>query len=233
MASDIGWVEVEAHRNEAAFARELQGVGALAQAGHADRRMRRLFWLEMRFQEVEHGVGFCHRPELALVGEWRIFGPHPQDDFQRLAGHVAVLAGHAVDVEHRPVARQAGRRHAEIQPAAGEMIEHRDAVGELGGMVIGQEKTAGAEANVLGLQERLRQQQIRRRVGLPRRGVMLADPGFLIAEFIEPSQHLQIPVVTLFQLALRRMRGHREISDFHGVSSRSFFERVLCAQTKG
>src|SRR5260370_13186800 len=49
--------------------------------------------------------------------------------------------------------------------------------------------------------------------------VVLADPGFLIAEFIQPSQRLQVPVVTLFQSAFRRMGRHREISDLHGVSS--------------
>src|ERR1700733_8785761 len=61
----------------------------------------------------------------------------------------------------------------------------------------------------------------------PGRGVMLADPGLLVAEFIEPAQHLQVPVVALLQPALRRMRGHGEISDFHGVSSRSLSKRVL------
>src|SRR3954453_16586578 len=96
------------------------------------------------------------------------------------------------------------------------MIEHGDAVGELGGMVIGEKETAGAETNVFGLQKRLRQQQVRRGMRLPRRGVMLADPGLLIAELIEPAQRLKIPVVALFQPALRRMRRHREISDFHG-----------------
>ena len=121
---------------------------------------------------------------------------------------------------------------AEIQPAVGEMIEHRDAVGEFGRMVIGQQKTAGTEADIFGLQERLRQQQVRRRMRLPGRGVVLADPGFLVAELIEPAQHLQVPVVTLFQSALRRMRGHREISKFHGVSSRVAFGRVLCAHAR-
>src|SRR5207248_2236844 len=52
---------------------------------------------------------------------------------------------------------------------------------------------------------------------LPGCGMMLADPGFLVAEFIQPSQHLKVEVVTLFQPALRRMRGHREISEFHGA----------------
>ena len=51
---------------------------------------------------------------------------------------------------------------------------------------------------------------------LPRRGVVFPDPGFLIAELIEPAQHLQIPVVALFQSTLRRMLRHREISEFHG-----------------
>jgi hypothetical protein len=111
---------------------------------------------------------------------------------------------------------------AEIQAAAGEMIEHRDAIGEFGRVVIGQQEAAGAETDVLGLQERLRQQQVGRRVRLPWRGMMLTDPGFLIAELVEPPQDLQVPVVTLFQPAFRRMRGHREISDFHGGSSRLF-----------
>ena len=100
------------------------------------------------------------------------------------------------------------------------MIEHRDAVGEFGGMVIGQEEAARAEPDIFGLQKRLRQQEVGRRVRFPGRGVVLTDPGFLVTEFIQPPQHFQIPVVALLQVALRRMRWHREISDFHGVPLR-------------
>jgi hypothetical protein len=89
-------------------------------------------------------------------------------------------------------------------------------------MVVGQQEAAGAETNVFGLQKRLREQQVGRRVRFSWRSMMLADPGFLTAEFIEPSKRLKVPVVALFQSALRRMRGHGEISDFHGVSSRRF-----------
>ena len=84
-------------------------------------------------------------------------------------------------------------------------------------MMIGQQETARPKPNGLGLAEGLRKQQIGCRVRLPGRGVMLADPGFLIAELIKPSQDLQVPIVALLQSALRRMRGHREISDFHGA----------------
>ena len=196
--------------------------------------MRRLQRLDVRLQEVEHHVRLGHRPELAVIGPRRILGPHLQDDLQRLAGHVAVLAGHAVDVEHRPVARQAGGGDAEIEPAFGEMVEHRHAVGEFGGMMIRQQEAAGTEPDVLGLQERLRQQQVRRRMRLPGGGVVLADPGFLIAELVRPAQHLQIPVVALFQPALRRMRRHGEIADLHGGSSPlvGSLQRVLRALKK-
>ena len=228
VARHIGRIEIEAHRNIAAFAGELQCVGALAEARDADRRMRRLQRLDVRFKEVEHGVRLVHRPELALIRPGRILGPHLQDDLQRFPRHVAVLAGHSVDVEHRPVARQAARRDAEIQPAAGEVIEHRHAVGEFGGVMVRQQEATGSEADVLGLQEGLREQKVRRGMRLPRRGVMLADPGLAVAEFVEPAHHLQIPVVAFLQSAFRRMRRHREISDLHGVSSRRLtFQRVL------
>ena len=187
MTSDIGRIEVEAHRDEAALARQFQRVRTLAQARDADRRMRRLLRFEMRFQEIKHRLRLRHRPEFALVRPWSLFGPHFQDDLQRLARHLAVLAAHPIDIEHCPVARQAGRRDTEVQPAAGEVIEHSNAVRKFSRMMIGQQEAAGAEADVLGLQERLCQQQVRRRVRLPRRGMMLANPGLLIAELIQPS----------------------------------------------
>ncbi|MBA7712262.1 hypothetical protein ES703_121234 [subsurface metagenome] len=232
VAADIGRVEVEAHRDEAALARKLQRVGALGKPRHADRRMRRLLRLDVRLEEIEHRLGLVDRPELALVGPGRVLGPHFQDDLQRLARHVAVLAGHAVDIEHRPVAGKPAGGDAKIQAAVGEMVEHSDAVGELRRVVIGQQESAGAEADVLGLQERLRQQQIRRRVRLPGRGVVLADPGFLITEFIQPAQDLQVPVVTLLQSALRRMRGHREISKFHGNFPLALLMGASCARKR-
>ena len=105
----------------------------------------------------------------------------------------------------------------------GEVVEHRDAVGELGRMMIGQQEAAGADAEILGLPKTFDDQQVGRRMRLPGRGVVLADPGFLVAELVEPAQHLQVPVVTFLQPALRRMRGHREISEFHGLSSRFCF----------
>src|SRR5687768_1780131 len=52
---------------------------------------------------------------------------------------------------------------------------------------------------------------------LPGRGVVLADPGLDIAELIEPAQDLEVPVMPGFEAPLRRVRGHGEIAEFHGV----------------
>ena len=79
------------------------------------------------------------------------------------------------------------------------MVEHRDAVGEFGRMMIGQQEAAGPDADVLGLQQGLRDQQVRRGMGFPGRGVMLADPGLLIAELVEPAQDLEVPVLAFLQ----------------------------------
>ena len=66
MAGDIGRVEVEAERDAAELAGELQRVGVLAQPGDADRRMRRLQRVEVGVQDIEHLGGLGRRPVLAL-----------------------------------------------------------------------------------------------------------------------------------------------------------------------
>ena len=113
MGGDIGRVEVQAERQEAVLARHLQGVGVGGQAGDADRRMRMLQRLQVRLEDAEHFLGLVDVPELAAVLEAGFVAPEAQDDIQGLAGHLPVGAGHAVDVEHRPVAGQAGGGDAE------------------------------------------------------------------------------------------------------------------------
>src|SRR5690242_21217389 len=54
----------------------------------------------------------------------------------------------------------------------------------------------------------------------------------LVAEFIKPAQYLQVPVVTLLQSALRRMRGHREIAKFHGNFPLALLMGASCARKR-
>ena len=216
VAADVGRVEVQAHRPEAALPRELERIRALADAGHADRRMRLLQRHDVRSQRAQHQVGLGHFPVFAGVVERLLLGPQFQDYLERLARHLAVLPGIAVDVEQRPVTRQSARGHAEVEAALGDVVEHRDAIGELGGMVVRHQEAAGADAHALRLHERLGHEQIGRRVRLPRRGVVLADPRLAESELVRPAQLLQIPLVSVVEAALGRMRRHREQSIVHG-----------------
>ena len=92
---------------------------------------------------------------------------------------------------------------------------------QLGRVVVGQQKPAGRKPDAARLHQRLRDQQVGRRVRLPRRGVVLADPGFGKPELVGPAQRLQIPAVAVAEAALRRVRRHREQTVLHRV--------LLCA----
>ena len=77
---------------------------------------------------------------------------------------------------------------AEVEPAAGDVVEHGHPVGQLGRVVVGQEEAAGADADVLGLAEAFDDEQVGRGVRLPHHGVVLADPGLLEAELVGPDE---------------------------------------------
>src|SRR5262249_37703266 len=80
-----------------------------------------------------------------------------------------------------------------------------------------EEEWGGSRADLLRLLQRLRDDQIGRRMRLPWRRVMLADPRLPIAQLVGPPQRLEIPLVTGVEAALRRMRRHGEQSEIHHV----------------
>src|SRR5262249_51695315 len=98
---------------------------------------------------------------------------------------------------------------------ARDMIENGNAVSDLRWMMEGQQEATRPKPDVLRLHQRLSHQKIGRRMWLPRRGVMLANPALLVAEFVEPTDHLEVPFVTVLKWPLGRMRWHREIAELH------------------
>jgi hypothetical protein len=98
-----------------------------------------------------------------------------------------MLARHPIHVEHGPVAGQAAGGHAEVEAPLREVIEHGDAIGELGRMVIGHEEAAGPDAHAPRLHEGLGHEEVGRGVRLPRRGVVLADPRLAEAQLVRPT----------------------------------------------
>ncbi len=151
------------------------------------------------------------------MGEWPVLGPQAQHDVERLACPLAgLLAAHA---EHGLVGGDGTGRDAEVEPPARDVVEHRRASRQFGGMVEGQQEAARSQPDVPGLRERLGQQQVGRWIGLPRHGVVLADPRLAVAQLVEPADHLQVPLESRAQVALGRMGGHQEQAEIHGASS--------------
>src|ERR1700730_17949974 len=75
VAGDVAGIEVEAHRQEAVLAGELEGIRTLADPGDADRRIGFLKRPDMGAQALQHQVGLRHLPVFACVIEGRLLGP--------------------------------------------------------------------------------------------------------------------------------------------------------------
>ena len=133
---------------------------------------------------VEHRLYAVHVPVFAAILKRLVAGPHLENDVERLARHAAVLAVHAVDIELRPVARQTAGAHAEHEATLGNVIHEGDATGKFRRVVIGQQMCTGREFDALGAQQRLRDENVGRRVRLPWCGEMFAYPGFGKAQAI-------------------------------------------------
>ena len=106
-----------------------------------------------------------------------------------------VLAFLEVDVEELVVGEQAAGADAKHVAALREVVEVCDAVGELDGVVEGEEMRAGAELDVRGAHERLRDEQVGRGNGLPGRGEVLADPCLAEAEVVGEFQAFEVPLM--------------------------------------
>jgi hypothetical protein len=83
--------------------------------------------------------------------------------------------------EQDGVAQDGTGADAPHEATLGHLVELGDPVGELGRVVVGDAADAGGELDRGGLEERLGDQQVRRRDVLPDAGEMLAEPRFAVA----------------------------------------------------
>lgn len=166
-------------------------------------------------QTLEHRRDSVGVPVLSAMLPGLVLGPDAQHDLQRFPGHFAMLAVLAVHVIQRPVTRDAAGAHAEHEPTLGEVVEIGHPVGQLDRMMVGQQVRTRGELDLLGAQQRLRQQQIGGADRLPRHGEVFADPGLHVAELIGQLDDVQIPPGGVVEGALRWMGRHEEYSDLH------------------
>ena len=83
---------------------------------------------------------------------------------------------------------------AHHHPAAGHVVELDHAVDDHQRVVIGQRDDAGAEADVTGALGGGGDEDLGRGDQFPAGRVMLADPGLVVAELVEPFDQLEVAV---------------------------------------
>ena len=183
----------------------------------------------MRFGERVHVMGIVahdHRlrnvyaPVLAFVLIRAFRRPDAHHDLERLEHHGAVLAVLAVHIKRQEIADVAAGADAKLEAPLRQVIEEGDPMRQLHRIVIRQQVRAGRELDPLGLQQGLRDRQIRGRVRLPGDREMLADPGLGDPQLIAPAKRLQVRLVPVVRFSLRRMGRHHEIPEIHRFTPR-------------
>ena len=167
----IGADELEAERAKAVLAGPLDGLQLRAR--HPQRRMRLLH--RLRHHVAQGDV------EILAVMLGAHFGEHREDRRNRLLEHLAL--GFHVAAERRQLGDRGALAHAEFAAAVGEQIEHRDFLGDAGGMVGRELEDAVTEPDVFGAlagggEEGFR----RRRVRIFLQEMMFHDPGVVVAQ---------------------------------------------------
>lgn len=112
-----------------------------------------------------------------------------------------------VDAEHVGIGRQRPRPGAEDQPAAGEVVEQADPVGQQPRVVIRHRDDAGAQPDVPGALRGGRDDDLGVADQLVAAGVVLADPRLVIAEPVERLDALQVVLQRERRVLATRVEG--------------------------
>jgi hypothetical protein len=93
------------------------------------------------------------------------------------------------------------------------MVQLSDTIGQDEGMVVAQRVDAGAEADVARLGRHGGDEQLGRRDDFVSGGVVLADPGFVVAEFIEMLDEAHVAFERQRRVFADGMKGRDETAE--------------------
>src|SRR5260370_38276020 len=93
------------------------------------------------------------------------------------------------------------------------MVEQREAVRDVEGMMIWDADHARAELDSLGARRRDRHEYFQRRDYFPSRRMMLADEGFVVAELVERFDQLHFALETERRMLAHAMNGGHDNSE--------------------
>ena len=114
----------------------------------------------------------------------------PADDADRLV--LPVAQHHRIDAERVRVGGQRTGARAEDRASAGHVIELHHALGDIERMVIGQRHHSGREHDAPGALAGGGEEHLGRADHFPAAGVVLAAPEFVVAEFVQQLDEIEI-----------------------------------------
>ena len=139
-------------------------------------------------REVE--AGFAQLEPVGLHRDRLVAGEQAGDGVERLVHHRPLLLG--LDAHHVGVGDQRAGAAAEHRAAARHVVELHEALRHQEGVVVGQAGDAGAEHDVPGALGGGGDEDLGRGDQLPAGRVVLADPGLVVAELVEPGDELEV-----------------------------------------
>ena len=104
---------------------------------------------------------------------------------------------------------------AAVETPPRKMIEKRETHGNVHRMVLGNDRDARAETNVLGLWQTIGDEDIVGRNRLPLQGVVLANPALGKPQLVGVDDKLQVFLETLRPRLVRGVQRHHEEAKLH------------------
>src|SRR6185437_9977060 len=131
-------------------------------------------------------------PILAVMRHHRI-GEYLVENLDRLGVAGVRLLDRQPDLRH--LLRNAARR-ADLEPAAGELVQHADLLADAPGLPIGQHDAHDAEPQPVRYRREMGDEQVRRRAEAETE-MMLAEENALEAEFLGAAPQIEMPAIAL------------------------------------
>jgi hypothetical protein len=148
-------------------------------------------------------------PELAFEVVGRIVRPDVLDESHGL-GHHAVARMPVRVLEQLEIGDEAARPDTKHEAALAHVVELGGFGGDDSGVMVGQVDDGGAEGDVLGACDQVREEHHRRGDRLGGGGEMLAQPQLVEAELLGQHRFLHVLVERAPERAVRRMDRHHE-----------------------
>ena len=161
--------------------------------------------VELRRVDLEEG---------AVVTKSATVVPESEHHIKRLGSSGATFT--RIEPHQHHVRRNTPKANAPLKAPSRQVIEHGDAMCEIDRFMHAEQGHASAESDAFCQRQRFGNQQVGCGGILPFLSEMLAEPSLLVADLIRQNQLINVAIIAIGDLAIRRMQRHHEQAKFHG-----------------